>query len=164
MENENIETIEKVISHYEEKLDWKRGGNLADRVDHCLSQFRQIADNSIFNSRNFIDDVKSQYKAVMIIMEGLTDQGLNHTHKRIIANHVISMLRSAVDKFDRFEYKYSTNNFERYDFFRSNSPERTLFEQHREMKHQLEYQKPLIEKLKALKEKYPEDFPEELPF
>lgn len=127
MEN-NLEQLETIVSEFEKTLSWKRGGGLDERVQHCLSQYRQIADNAINEAKGFLEDVKTQFKALEIITEGLTSEGLNHTHKRVIANHIITMLRSMVDRLDQAKYEYNTQVLERYNFFRSHTPERKLYE------------------------------------
>jgi flagellin-specific chaperone FliS len=155
--------IDTILKEYEDNLSFKWGGNTESRIRHTLSQYKQIADNAIWQAKQFLEDSKTQYKALEIIVEGLTDEGLNHGQKRVIANHIIRMLRSMVDKLDSVEYKYETNMLDRFNFFRSRTPESRLFEAHKEMKGKIEQQDAL---LKKLKEKHPEAFDEsdEIPF
>lgn len=152
---DQIQQINNIILKYEEILSWKRGGSIDDRVAHVLGQYRQIADNSIFECKRFMEDVKTQFKALEMIVEGLTTDGLNHGQKRTIANHIITMLRSMVDRLDRYEYTYSSTTFDRYNFFRSDSPERRLHESHRELKDKTKYQEKI---LKTLQEVHPDIF------
>lgn len=167
MNNEQIgltTLLDELLKKYEETLDRKRSGNIADRFQHVVSQYRSIADNAIYEVRRVHSDVKTQFKALEIITEGLTSEGMNHGQKRVIANHIITMLRSCVDKIDQYEYTYSTGNFERYNFFRSQTPERRIYEERRDLKRKAEEQEKL---LKALKEKHPDTFKEledNLPF
>lgn len=148
-----FEGIKKTLEHHEKNLTWKKSGEIHDRIDHVLSQYRSIADNAIFECKRFMEDCKTQYKALEIIAEGLTDSGLNHTHKRVIANHMISMLRNMVDKLNNYQYEYSTTAFQRYDFFRSQSPERKLHEERRELKQQKDWSDKV---LKTLQEVHPD--------
>lgn len=145
-QNKILETLEK----YERKLTWKNHGKLEERFQHVLSQFKSIADNAISECKRFMEDCKTQYKALEIITEGLTSDGLNHTHKRVIANHLISMLRSMVERLNRYEYEYSTISFDRYDFFRSESPEKRLYEERRELKMKTEQQEKMLEALQKV--------------
>lgn len=154
MEN-NIEQLEAIVSGFEKTLSWKNGGSIEERVSHCLNQYRQIADSAINEAKGFLEDSKTQYKALEIIVEGLTSEGLNHTHKRVIANHIITMLRSMVDRLDQTKYEYNTNILERYNFFRSNTPERKLYEDRAMLKQRVEQQDAFINDLKA---KHPEIF------
>lgn len=160
MDNELVEVatrLDDLVRRYEETLQWKKSGDMADRVQHVVSEYRSIADNAIFEVKRVHSDMKTHFKALEIITEGLTSDGLNHGQKRVIANHIITMLRSAVDKVDQYEYTYSTGNFERYNFFRSQTPEKRLYEERRELKRRVEHQDKT---LAALKEKYPDSFKE----
>lgn len=144
----------KVLPRYEEKISHRVAGNLIDRIDHVLSEYNSVATNSIWKAKQFIEDVKTQFKALELVVEGITGHG-NHTEKRVIANHVIVMLRSMVDRIDRIDWEYSTGIFERYNFFRSQSPERNLMEKYQDIKRELE-------SLKSARKS--EDKGEELPF
>lgn len=161
MEN-NIEQLEKIVSEFEKTLTWKNGGSIDERVSHCLNQYRQIADKAINEAKGFLEDCKTQYKALEIITEGLTSEGLNHTHKRIIANHIITMLRSMVDRLDQAKYEYNTDILQRYNFFRSNTPERKLYEDRAMLSMRVQQQDAFINDLKG---KHPDIFKElDMPF
>lgn len=151
----NLEQLETIVADYEKTLSWKRGGPIEDRVAHCLGQYRQIADNAIHEAKGFLEDVKTQFKALEIIIEGLTSEGLNHTHKRVIANHIITMLRGMVDKLDQAKYEYNTNVLERYNFFRSYTPERKLYEDRAALSQRVSQQDALLNELSKT---YPEIF------
>lgn len=165
MENENqFEGLNKILEEYENGLSWKRGGSLAERAIHVLGQYRQIADNAIFQSKQFLEDVKTQFKALEIITEGITGQDLNHGQKRVIANHIITTLRRMVDRLDNADFSFTTGVFDRYNFFRSNTPEGRLHERHAELKREADSLKNTLAKLKA---KHPDIFVEsedEIPF
>jgi hypothetical protein len=161
---EVVDRLDAIVTRYEETLNWKRPGNMDERVQHVVSEYRSIADNSIFEVKRVHSDMKTHFKALEIITEGLTSEGLNHGQKRVIANHIITMLRSAVDKIDQYEYTYSAGNFERYNFFRTETPEKRLYQERNELKRRTEDQEKM---LKTLKEKHPDTFKEledNLPF
>lgn len=145
--------LDEIVTKYEDTLDWKRAGDMADRVQHVVSQYRSVADNSIFEVKRIHSDTKTQFKALEIIIEGLTSDGMNHGQKRTIANYMITMLRGMVDKIDQYEYTYTTGNFERYNFFRSNAPEKRLLEDRRDLKRRVDAQEEI---LKKLREKHPD--------
>lgn len=129
--------VNKILPRYEEKLSHRRTGDLIDRIDHVLSEHQSISTSAIYKAKQFIEDVKTQFKALELVVEGIAGHG-NHTEKRVIANHVIKMLRDNIDRIDRIDWEYSTSIFERYNFFRSNSPERTLMEKYRDLKYEVE--------------------------
>lgn len=129
--------VNKILPQYEEKLSHRRAGDLIDRIDHVLSEHQSISTNSIWKAKQFIEDVKTQFKALELVVEGIAGHG-NHTEKRVIANHVVKMLRDNVDRIDKIDWEYSTGIFERYNFFRSQSPERSLMEKYRDMKYELD--------------------------
>lgn len=156
--NEQIELLEKIISERESTLSYKVGGDLADRLSHVLRQFQSMADNSIFEMRRVLSDVKTQFKALEIIVEGLTSQGMNHSEKRVIANYMITMLRGMVDRIDQTDISYTSQTFERYNLFRSQTPERRLYEDRADLTRALEQNKQYLE---DLKKKHPEIFKEE---
>lgn len=159
-----IDELLSIVSEYENDLSFKIAGDAADRVRHVLSQYKQIANNSIFEAKRFLEDAKTQFKALEIIIEGLTSEGMNHGQKRVIANHIITMLRSMVDKLDRIEYEYTTGIVEHYNFFRSSSPERKPYENQRQLKDRVSHFDALMRKLE---EKYPEiarELSDEIPF
>lgn len=163
-ETNQLEQLNQILSEFEKTLNWKRGGDLADRTNHVLSQYRQIVDNAIYKTKSFVEDVRIQFKALELITEGLSDSALNHGQKRVIANHIIRMLRDMVDRLSQMEYDYSAVNFERYNFFRSHTPEGKLYEDRNNLKHKAEQQERL---LKELKEKHPDifkDVTDDLPF
>ena len=153
--------INKIIEEFEKTLQWKRGGSIDERLSHVLGQYRQIADNSIFQAKCFCEDVKTQFKALEIITEGLTSDGLNHGQKRTIANHIITMLRSMVDRIDQTEFTFTTNSLDRFNFFRSYTPEGRLRESHTELKREVESLKGV---LNSLKQSNPDIFKDEIPF
>jgi hypothetical protein len=136
----------KILPEYESKLGWKLADTLTHRIASVLSSFDSIASNSVLQAKGFVEDCKTQFKALEIVLEGVTSEALNHGQKRVIANHVITMLRGMVDRIDQISWDYSTRNFERYNYFRSQSPERTLMEKYRDMKRELEI---LKEELKS---------------
>jgi len=152
MENDQNSEIEKLLAEYEKTLTWKSGGSVLERTQHCLDQYRNIANNGIYQNKTFLEDVKTQFKALEIITEGLTSDGLNHGQKRVIANHIITMLRRMVDKLDTVEYNYSVHSFERYNFFRSETPEKKLYEERANLSQVVRQQNEFINKLK---EKFP---------
>jgi hypothetical protein len=162
MENNNDNEISQIqgrifetVLKFEKPLQWKNHGDLSEKADHVLSQYKSIADNAISECKRFMEDCKTQYKALEMITEGLTSEGLNHTHKRVIANHLISMLRNMVDRINRYEYEYSIARFDRYDFFRSEAPERKVYEERRELKFKTEQQDKILQ---TLKEVHPDIF------
>lgn len=160
-----MDKLLEIVERYEKTLSYRYGTEIHDRVNHVLSEYQKIADNAIYQAKGFAEDVKTQFKALEIITEGLTEGDLNHGQKRVIANHVIKTLRRMVDKLDKLTYEYNTNVLERYNFFRSESPERRLYEEHRDLLRSHKSNKVWIEKIK---EKHPEIFVEEqgndLPF
>lgn len=129
--------MNKILPQYEEKLSHRRAGDLIDRIDHVLSEHQSISTTSIWKAKQFIEDVKTQFKALELVVEGIAGHG-NHTEKRVIANHVVKMLRDNVDRIDKIDWEYSTGIFERYNFFRSQSPERSLMEKYRDLKYELD--------------------------
>ena len=162
--NEIIEQLEKIVAEYEETLSWKAGGSIVDKTAHVLGQYRKIADNAIYEAKRFLEDVKTQFKALEIVIEGLSSEGMNHSQKRVIANHLITMLRTMIDRIDTTEINYSTQMFDRYNFFRSHTPERKLYEDRANLSMALERNKREIEELKK---KHPEIFnesDEDLPY
>lgn len=154
--------IEILLDEYEATLSWKRGGSTEDRLRHVLSQYRSLADTAIFKIKDFADDVKTMFKALELITEGMSSDGLNHGQKRVIANHQITMIRSMVDKLVRIKDSYVEDVFDRYDFFRSETPERGLLQQKRDLSETVKWQEKL---LAQLKEKHPDIFKDdEIPF
>jgi hypothetical protein len=159
---QNFDQFERVIAEYEQTLSYKVGGTLADRTAHVLSQYRQIADNAIFETKRYLEDTKTQFKALEIVLEGVSSEGMNHGQKRVIANHVISMLRSMADRIDTTEIDYNSRVFDRYNFYRTQTPERKLYEDRANLKMTLDRQTQF---LKDLHEKWPQIFEKhELPF
>lgn len=159
-----FEAINKILEQYEKDLSWKRGGDLSERLSHVLGQYRQITDNAIFQAKNFMEDVKTQFKALEIITEGITGQDLNHGQKRVIANHIITTLRRMVDRIDQADFTFTSNVFDRFNFFRSDTPESRLRESHQYLKREADSLKVKIAKLKT---KHPDLFAElenEIPF
>lgn len=122
-----------ILPGYESKLSWRRGDGLTERVSHVLSQLSDTTEKSILQAKAFVEDCKTQFKALEIVLEGVSAEGYNHGQKRVIANHVISMLRDMVDKVDNIDWEYTNGMNDRYSFFRSNSPEHNLLRKYKEM-------------------------------
>lgn len=139
--------IKKIIPIYEKNLRHIRHGSAAEKIDSILSQFKNIADSAIYQAKDFIDDVKTQFKAIEIIVEGLTDEGMNHGQKRVVANHVISTIRRMIDRINRINWEYTDRIYERYDWFRSDSPEKNLMERYRNLKREFDSVKTELSKL-----------------
>lgn len=160
----NIDQLLVIISEYEKKLNSKSGGDIADKLDHVLRSFNSIADNAIWQAKEFLEDSKTQYKALEIIVDGLTSDGMNHSQKRVIANHIITMLRSMVDKLDKCNYEYTTNIVDRYNFFRSTTPERRVYEERSRLSAMNKNHEAFITKLKEQHPDIYEKMKDELPF
>ena len=164
MEDEKPNPLIKLIEEYEKTLSYRQGTSIDERVRHILKEYRQIADNAIYQAKNFAEDVKTQFKALEIITEGLTSGEMNHGQKRVIANHIIGMLRRMVDRLDSLSYEYNTNILERYNFFRSYTPERRLHEAHADLTRAHDRLNAWVENIKK---KHPEIMNEpenEIPF
>lgn len=144
---ELLKTIDTVLKKYEKDLPVAYGGTELERVDNSLRQFRSIATNAIYQSKSFVEDVRIMFQGLSLIIEGLTDEGMNHGQKRVIANHCISMIRKNVDKLAKMEFEFSSNNFERFDFFRSRTPEKKLYEQLHHEKEQRKYLEGILLKI-----------------
>lgn len=138
-----------VLPEYEKKLSYKVAGNLTDRIDHVLRSLNGTATEAIFKAKNFVDDVKTQFKALEIVMEGITGHG-NHTEKRVLANHVISMLRSMIDRVDQFEWDYTGGMHDHFNFFRSQSPEGNLVRKYKELKNSHERLQEELNEMKGV--------------
>lgn len=139
-EKENSDFIE-LLNRYEQKLSYRRGGLLTERLQHVLSEFEGVARTSILKAKDFIDDSKTQFKALELVVEGISSDAYNHTQKRVIANHVINLLRGMIQRINEMDFNYSTGIYERFDWFRSQSPERELYRKYRELKQELEQYK-----------------------
>lgn len=152
-----VDDLKEVLSRYEEKLSYKYGYALPDRLNHVLNQFESLARTSILKSKDFIDDVKTQFKALELVVEGISSDSYNHTQKRVIANHVINLLRGMVQRINEIDFDYSDGIYDRYDYFRSQSPERTLYTKYKELKYELEQLKkqPVPDLLNSGKKEIP---------
>lgn len=166
MEQEQLEQINITLKKHEEKMSWIKSGSQAERIEHVLSEYRKLADNAVYEVRSYVEDVKSQFKALIIVLEGLTSEGMNHGQKRVIANHVITMLRDMVDKVDKARFEWDFSILERYDFFRTTTPEKRIYQKVSELKRANDRQESV---LKTLKEVHPDIYKaltqsEEMPF
>lgn len=133
--------LDKFLPHYEAKLSYRVSGSPIDRIHNVLRQFETTASTSIFKAKDFIDDAKTQFKALELVVEGISYDGYNHTQKRVIANHVVNLLRNMVQRINQIDFEYSSGMYERYDFFRSQSPEKELYRKYNELKQELEQYK-----------------------
>lgn len=153
--------LQRVIDEYESKLSYKWGGNISEKLSHVLSQFNKVATEAAWKGKNFLDDVKTQFKAIELTIEGLTSEAYNHGQKRVIANHVINVLRNCIDRIDRVKFDYSTSMYEHFNYFRSESPEGDLMKRYKSLK---EENDRLKNNYKAIHEKLPEELKDDLPF
>lgn len=150
-----------ILPKFEEKLSYKHGNSIVERINHVLASFEGAATDSIFRAKNFIDDVKTQFKAFELMMEGLTSDALNHGQKRVIANHIITMIRQSVDRIDGINWEYSEGMRERFNYFRSQSPEGNLLNKYRELREQ---NATLKNAFKELNDSLPGEKRNDLPF
>ncbi len=152
-----ISDLTLIIARQEVKLSYQVGGSLAERTAHCLNEFETISRTSILKTKDFIDDVKTQFKALELVVEGISSEAYNHTQKRVIANHVINLLRGMVERINKIDFDYSDRIYDRYDWFRSQTPERELYRKYRELKQEVEqYRKtPVPDLLNNNKEEIP---------
>lgn len=126
-----------VLPRFEAKLSHRMGGNISERIQHILNELESAATNSVFRAKHFLDDVKTQFKALELVVDGISSDSYNHTQKRVIANHVINLLRDMVDRINKIDFNYSYGIYERFDFFRSDRPEKQLYQKYRELKEEL---------------------------
>lgn len=126
-----------LLPQYEQKLSTRYGGNLSERLRYVLSSLDEAATNSIYKAKHFIEDTKTQFKALEIIVQGISSDAYNHGQKRVIANHVIYTIRECIDRIDKFDWNYSSGMYEHFNFYRSNTPERGLMNKVQELKQQV---------------------------
>lgn len=131
--------LQKVIDDYENKLSYKYGGNITEKLSHVLSKFNEVATESVWKGKNFLEDVKTQFKAIELMLEGLSSEAYNHRQKRVIANHVVNMIRSNIDRIDRTQFEFSSRMYEHYNYFRSESPEGDLLRRYKDLVQQNKY-------------------------
>lgn len=126
-----------------------------------LTQYNKVATEAAWKGKNFLEDVKTQFKAIELTIEGLTSEAYNHGQKRVIANHVINVLRNCIDRIDRVKFDYSTSMYEHFNYFRSESPEGDLMKRYKTLK---EENDRLKNDYKAMHEKLPKELKDDLPF
>jgi hypothetical protein len=153
--------IENLLKDYEEKLSFRMGADMSERIAHVLSTFNKAATESTWKGKNFLEDVKTQFKAIEITLEGLASEAYNHGQKRVIANHVINILRNCVDRIDRVKWDYQNSMYEHFNYFRSESPEGDLMKRYRTLKEENERLKSNVEFAKS---KLPDEVKDDLPF
>lgn len=153
--------LEKMIAQYEDKLPSRWGGNIAERLAHVLSNFNAAATEATWKGKNFLDDVKTQFKAIELTIEGLTSEAYNHGQKRVIANHVINVIRNCIDRIDRTQFDFQNRMYEHFNYFRSESPEGDLMKRYKALKEENERLKG---DLKAATDLLPLELKDDLPF
>jgi hypothetical protein len=153
--------LQKVVEDYESKLSYRTGGDISERLGHVLSQFNKVATESAWKGKNFLEDVKTQFKALEITLEGLTSEAYNHGQKRVIANHVINILRNNIDRIDRVKWDYQNGIYEHFNYFRSESPEGDLLKRYRSLKDENDR---LKQNIVLAKSKLPDEVKDDLPF
>lgn len=153
--------LQKVVSEYESKLSYRYGNHISERLNHVLGQFNKVATEAAWKGKNFLEDVKTQFKAIELTLEGVTSEAYNHGQKRVIANHVISIIRNNIDKIDRTQFDYESRMYEHFNYFRSESPEGDLMKRYKTLKEENERLKGSV---KAMHEKLPDELKDDLPF
>jgi hypothetical protein len=153
--------IDHMLKDYESKLSYRMGSEMSERIAHILSTFNKAATEGAWKGKNFLEDVKTQFKAIELSLEGVTSEAYNHGQKRVIANHVINMLRSFVDRIDRVQWDFSSRMYEHFDYFRSESPEGDLMKRYRTLK---EENDRLRQNIELAKSKLPDEVKDDLPF
>ena len=153
--------LDKMLSQYEEKLQFRVGGNICERLAHVLGKFNAAANEGAWKGKLFLEDVKVQFKAIELTIEGLTSEAYNHGQKRVIANHVINVIRSCIDRIDRTKFDYEFSMYKDFNYFRSESPEGDLMKRYKTLK---EENDQLKHNYKAMHEKLPEELKDDLPF
>jgi uncharacterized lipoprotein YehR (DUF1307 family) len=72
MNTDTILQLEKLIADHEANLSYKYGGDVVEKTSHVLRQYKSIADNAIYQAKQFVEDCKTQFNALIIVLEGLT--------------------------------------------------------------------------------------------
>lgn len=150
----DFKNLDHLIKQYEDKLSYRMGSDIAGRLSHVLSQFNKAATEAAWKGKNFLEDVKTQFKAIELTLEGVTSEAYNHGQKRVIANHVINILRNNIDKIDRVKWDFQNSMYDHFNYFRSESPEGDLLKRYRDM---VEENKRLKETIAEANNKLPED-------
>lgn len=164
MQQEQIERIDKVLQAHQKDLNRHFSGDIVSRIEEVLREYKSTTQHSVYKAKELMEDVKTHFKALELVVEGITSEGLNHGQKRVIANHVITMLRSAIDRIDQKEFGFNDSVFDRFNFFRSETPEKRLMEERRELKSKVDQADKM---LSLLKEKHPDVWKElenDIPF
>lgn len=129
--------LDNLLKKYESKISSSYHGSETDRIQHILSTLDDIAATSVESTKEFMNDVKAQFNALIIILNGISGEQYNHTQKRLFANHCITTIREMCDRIDSIKFDYSTRMYDRFDYFRSYTPEKTLLQNYRNMKEEL---------------------------
>lgn len=153
--------LQKLVSEYEAKLSYRYGNHISERLNHVLVQFNKVATEAAWKNKNFLEDVKVQFKAMELTLEGVTSEAYNHGQKRVIANHVINVIRNNIDKIDRTQFDYESRMYEHFNYFRSESPEGDLMKRYKNLK---EENDRLKGNLKAATDLLPSELKDDLPF
>lgn len=153
--------IQRVVCEYEEKLSYRMGSNISEKLFHVLNKFNQTATDAAWKGKNFLEDVKTQFKAIELTLEGLTSETYNHGQKRVIANHVINVIRNSIDRIDRTQFDYENRMYEHFNYFRSESPEGDLMKRYKNLK---EENDRLKGNLKVATDLLPNELKDDLPF
>lgn len=164
MTEEQIARIDKVLVAHQKDLNRHFSGDMAERIEEVLREYKSTTQNSVYKAQELMQDVKTHFKALELIVEGLSSDGLNHGQKRVIANHIITILRAAIDRIDQKEFGFNDSVFDRFNFFRSTTPEKRMMEERRDLKIRVER---LDKTLSVLRERYPNELKEledQLPF
>lgn len=146
--------LDNMIRQYEDKLSYRMGNNISDRLAHVLGQFNKAATEAAWKGKNFLEDVKTQFKAIELTLEGLTSEAYNHGKKRVIADHVINIIRNNIDRIDRTQWDFQNRMYEHFNYFRSESPEGDLMKRYKDA---VEENKRLKERIAEANNKLPDD-------
>lgn len=152
---------QKIIHDYESKLSYRYGNSISEKLGHVLGQFNKVATEAAWKGKNFLEDVKTQFKAIELTLEGVTSEAYNHGQKRVIANHVINVIRNSIDRLDRTQFDYESRMYEHFNYFRSESPEGDLMKRYKNLKEENER---LKQNFKHVVDKLPEEQKDDLPF
>lgn len=153
--------LQKIVYDYEGKLSYRYGNNISEKLGHVLSQFNKVATEAAWKGKSFLEDVKTQFKAIELTLEGVASEAYNHGQKRVIANHVINIIRNNIDRLDRTQFDYESRMYEHFNYFRSESPEGDLMKRYKTLKEENERLKG---NLKMATELLPSELKDDLPF
>ncbi|MDE2107072.1 MAG: hypothetical protein KGL39_58235 [Patescibacteria group bacterium] len=126
------------VSEHEEIVRYHLVAPLPQRLASVLEHYKRIASDALEGSKSVRDDMLVYFRAMVIVLQSIVDDHLNHTQKNERINAAIGVVERSISSLRNESFNFADSTWRRSpDLMRWDGPERRLRERVRDLEAQI---------------------------